>query len=144
MTSEPSIDAEAFKKFEREGYSRVAQGYDKATAMVTSQVNDAVLDAVGGRPSRRAAHEVRVGHQSQDRESTGAHHPADADAAGGPSHRVARASSWEMSAEGRLVELGITLRQLRPGEASGQPPLRGRARTGARGWRALRAKSALI
>ena len=50
MTSEPSIDAEAFKKFEREGYSRVAQGYDRATAMVTSQVNDAVLDAVGAGP----------------------------------------------------------------------------------------------
>jgi len=50
MTPEPTIDVEAFKKFEREGYSRVAQGYDKATAMVTSQVNDAVLDAVGTRP----------------------------------------------------------------------------------------------
>ena len=26
MTPEPAIDVEAFKKFEREGYSRVAQG----------------------------------------------------------------------------------------------------------------------
>jgi SAM-dependent methyltransferase len=50
MTPEPAIDVEAFKKFEREGYSRVAQGYDKATAVVTSQVNDAVLDAVGTGP----------------------------------------------------------------------------------------------
>jgi hypothetical protein len=45
MTPEPAIDVEAFKKFEREGYSRLAQGYDKATAMVTSQVDDAILDA---------------------------------------------------------------------------------------------------
>ena len=50
MTPEPSIDVEAFKTFEREGYSRVAHSYDKATAMVTSQVNDAVLDAVGAGP----------------------------------------------------------------------------------------------
>jgi SAM-dependent methyltransferase len=46
MTPEPMIDVEAFKKFEREGYSRVAQGYDEATASVTSQVNDAILEAV--------------------------------------------------------------------------------------------------
>jgi SAM-dependent methyltransferase len=46
MTLEPAIDVGAFKKFEREGYSRVAQGYDQATASVTSQVNDAILDAV--------------------------------------------------------------------------------------------------
>ena len=50
MTSESTIDVEAFKRFEREGYSRVARGYDKATAMVTSQANDAALDAVGTRP----------------------------------------------------------------------------------------------
>lgn len=49
MTSEPTIDVDAFKAFEREGYSRVAKEYDKATAMVTSQVNDAVLNAVGAR-----------------------------------------------------------------------------------------------
>jgi ubiquinone/menaquinone biosynthesis C-methylase UbiE len=46
MAPEPTIDAEAFKKFEREGYSGVALGYDRATAAVTSQVNQAVLDAV--------------------------------------------------------------------------------------------------
>lgn len=50
MTPEPAIDVEAFKKFEREGYSRVAQGYDQATASVTSQVNDAILDAVEAGP----------------------------------------------------------------------------------------------
>jgi SAM-dependent methyltransferase len=50
MTPEPTIDVDAFKAFEREGYSRVAQDYDKATATVTSQVNAAVLDAVGTRP----------------------------------------------------------------------------------------------
>jgi SAM-dependent methyltransferase len=50
MTPEPTIDAEVFKKFEREGYSGVAQGYDRATAAVTSQVNQAVLDAVAAGP----------------------------------------------------------------------------------------------
>jgi SAM-dependent methyltransferase len=50
MTPEPTIDVEAFKKFEREGYSGVAQGYDTATAAVTSQVNQAVLDAVTAGP----------------------------------------------------------------------------------------------
>jgi len=50
MTSEPAINVEAFKKFEREGYSRMAQGYDQATASVTSQANDAILDAVGTGP----------------------------------------------------------------------------------------------
>ena len=44
MTDQPA--SEAFKQFEREGYSRVAEGYDKATTKVTSQVNDAILDAV--------------------------------------------------------------------------------------------------
>jgi SAM-dependent methyltransferase len=46
MTEQPPIDPEAFKRFERAGYSRVAEGYDQATAQVTSQVNDTVLDAV--------------------------------------------------------------------------------------------------
>ncbi|MFN6563124.1 MAG: class I SAM-dependent methyltransferase [Nostoc sp. ChiSLP01] len=46
MTSDPAIDREAFKQFEREGFSRVAQGYDEAIAQVTSQVNQAILDAV--------------------------------------------------------------------------------------------------
>ncbi len=44
MTDQPAV--EAFKQFERDGYSRVAEGYDNATAKVTSQVNDAILDAV--------------------------------------------------------------------------------------------------
>ena len=47
MTDHPAIDREAFKQFERAGYSRVAAGYDKAAAPVTSQINDAILDAVG-------------------------------------------------------------------------------------------------
>jgi SAM-dependent methyltransferase len=46
MTEQPPIDHEAFKQFERTGYSRVAEGYDQATAPVTAQVNDTVLDAV--------------------------------------------------------------------------------------------------
>src|SRR5262245_50885092 len=50
MTPEPTIDVEAFKKFEREGYSSVAQGYARATAAATSQVNQAVLDAVAAGP----------------------------------------------------------------------------------------------
>jgi SAM-dependent methyltransferase len=50
MTPEPAIDVEAFKKFEREGYSRVAHGYDRATATVTSQVNEIILDAVRTTP----------------------------------------------------------------------------------------------
>src|SRR5512145_433625 len=50
MTPEPAIDVEAFKKFEREGYSGVARGYDRVTATVTSQVNQAVLDAVAAGP----------------------------------------------------------------------------------------------
>jgi SAM-dependent methyltransferase len=47
MTDHPPIDDAAFKQFEREGYSRVAEGYDQATAKVTAQVNEAILDAVG-------------------------------------------------------------------------------------------------
>jgi len=50
MAPEPASDAEAFKNFEREGYSRVAQAYDRATAVVTSQINDAILEAVGAGP----------------------------------------------------------------------------------------------
>lgn len=46
-------DREAFKRFERDGFSRIAGGYDRAIAEVTSQVNDALLDAVGtGRGTR--------------------------------------------------------------------------------------------
>jgi SAM-dependent methyltransferase len=47
MTDHPPIDDVAFKQFEREGYSRVAEGYDQATAKVTAQVNEAILDAAG-------------------------------------------------------------------------------------------------
>jgi hypothetical protein len=43
MTDQPPIDREAFKQFERTGYSRVAEVYGKTTAQVTSQLNDAVL-----------------------------------------------------------------------------------------------------
>lgn len=41
MMGDPAIDREAFKEFEREGFSRVAQGYDGAIAQVTSQANEA-------------------------------------------------------------------------------------------------------
>ena len=51
MTPNSAIDVEAFKKFEREGFSRVAQGYDQATATITAQVNDAILDAVKAGPA---------------------------------------------------------------------------------------------
>jgi SAM-dependent methyltransferase len=44
------IDDQAFKKFERDGYSGVAEGYAKKTARVSSQANDAILDAVAAGP----------------------------------------------------------------------------------------------
>jgi ubiquinone/menaquinone biosynthesis C-methylase UbiE len=53
MADQPTIDHHAFKQFERAGYSRVAEGYDQATAQVTSQVNDAMLDAVEARSGTR-------------------------------------------------------------------------------------------
>jgi ubiquinone/menaquinone biosynthesis C-methylase UbiE len=53
MADQPTIDHHAFKQFERAGYSRVAEGYDQATAQVTSQVNDTVLDAVETRRGTR-------------------------------------------------------------------------------------------
>jgi SAM-dependent methyltransferase len=53
MADHPAIDPEAFKQFERAGYSRVAAGDEQATAPVTSQVNDAILDAVGTAPGTR-------------------------------------------------------------------------------------------
>jgi putative tryptophan/tyrosine transport system substrate-binding protein len=40
------------------------------------------------RSAPRAAHEVRAGHQPQDRQGSGPHHPAVAAGAGGSSHRV--------------------------------------------------------
>ena len=42
-----AIDAKAFKAFEREGYSRVAERYDEVAARATLQVNEPLLDAVG-------------------------------------------------------------------------------------------------
>ena len=53
MADQPTIDIDAFKRFESEGYSRVAQSYDRASAPVTAQANEALLDAAGvGRGSR--------------------------------------------------------------------------------------------
>src|ERR671932_197204 len=49
MTGHPPIDPEAFKQFERDGFSRIAQGYDQAIAKVTAQIDEAILDAVGTR-----------------------------------------------------------------------------------------------
>lgn len=46
MHLQSTIDPEAFKHFEREGYSRVASGYEEVAAPVTAQANDAILDAV--------------------------------------------------------------------------------------------------
>ncbi|MDZ8023264.1 MAG: methyltransferase domain-containing protein [Nostoc sp. DedQUE11] len=53
MTGDPAIDREAFKQFERDGFSRVAQGYDGAIAQVTSQINETILDAVETRYGTR-------------------------------------------------------------------------------------------
>jgi SAM-dependent methyltransferase len=47
MTQSPGFDQEAFRQFERSGYSRVAGPYDSATARVTAQIHDPMLDAVG-------------------------------------------------------------------------------------------------
>lgn len=44
------IDEQAFKNFERDGYSGVAEGYANKTALVSSQANDAILDAVAAGP----------------------------------------------------------------------------------------------
>jgi SAM-dependent methyltransferase len=41
----PTIDNEAFKRFERNSYSEVAQGYADKTAHVSAQSNDMILDA---------------------------------------------------------------------------------------------------
>ncbi|MBE9001796.1 methyltransferase domain-containing protein [Nostoc sp. LEGE 12447] len=49
MTLDPIVTHEAFKEFERDRFSDVAQGYDRAIAVVTSQVNEAILDAVGAK-----------------------------------------------------------------------------------------------
>ena len=41
----PTIDNEAFKRFERASDSEVAQGYADKTARVSAQSNDMILDA---------------------------------------------------------------------------------------------------
>jgi SAM-dependent methyltransferase len=53
MPLPPGFDREAFRQFERSGYSGLASAYDSGTARVTAQVNDPMLDAVGaGRGTR--------------------------------------------------------------------------------------------
>src|SRR5688572_3808046 len=53
MANQPAIDVKAFKQFERDGYSRVAESYDRASAPVTAQANATILDAAGvGRGTR--------------------------------------------------------------------------------------------
>lgn len=47
MQQSPGIDREAFRQFERTGYSSLASAYDSGTARVTAQVNAPMLDAVG-------------------------------------------------------------------------------------------------
>ena len=49
------------------------------------------------RLTRRAAHQVRVGRQPQDRQSPRPHDPAVGAGAGGPGHRVARAGPRALS-----------------------------------------------
>jgi SAM-dependent methyltransferase len=53
MTLPPGLDLQAFRDFERTGYSRVASAYDCVTSPVTGKINDPMLDAVGaGRGTR--------------------------------------------------------------------------------------------
>lgn len=47
MTHQPTIDPKALKQFERARFSQVAAAYDQTVAKVTSQVDEALLDAVG-------------------------------------------------------------------------------------------------
>ncbi|MFN6474889.1 class I SAM-dependent methyltransferase [Nostoc sp. DedQUE07] len=49
MTDNSTITHEAFKQFERDKFSLIAQEYDRAIAVVTSQVDEAILDAVGAK-----------------------------------------------------------------------------------------------
>ncbi|MEH2179952.1 hypothetical protein [Nostoc sp.] len=53
MTDDSTITHEAFKQFERDKFSLVAQEYDRAIAVVTSQVDEAILDAVGAKSGTR-------------------------------------------------------------------------------------------
>ena len=47
MADSPAFDPVSFKQFEKEGYSRVAEGYNFLSAKTTSQTNQPMLDAVG-------------------------------------------------------------------------------------------------
>ena len=47
MADSPAFDPVSFKQFEKEGYSRVAKGYNVLSAKTTAQVNQPMLDAVG-------------------------------------------------------------------------------------------------
>jgi SAM-dependent methyltransferase len=53
MADDPTIAHNAFKEFERDRFSLVAEGYDQAIAVVTSQANEAILDAVGAKSGLR-------------------------------------------------------------------------------------------
>ena len=43
------FDQQAFRQFERDGYSGVAEGYAKKIALVSAQTNDAILNAVNAK-----------------------------------------------------------------------------------------------
>jgi ubiquinone/menaquinone biosynthesis C-methylase UbiE len=45
MSGQTEFDEVAFRQFERDGYTRVAEGYGSKTAIITAQANDAILDA---------------------------------------------------------------------------------------------------
>ena len=47
MSDPPAFDPIPFKQFEKEGYSKVAKEYNVRSTKTTSQVNQAMLDAVG-------------------------------------------------------------------------------------------------
>ncbi|OYD99211.1 class I SAM-dependent methyltransferase [Nostoc sp. 'Peltigera membranacea cyanobiont' 232] len=53
MADDPTIAHNAFKEFDRNRFSLVAEGYDQAIAVVTSQANEAILDAVGAKSGLR-------------------------------------------------------------------------------------------
>lgn len=47
MAGETNFDRNAFQQFEKDGYSRVAKGYNSTTVITTSQANPFMLDATG-------------------------------------------------------------------------------------------------
>lgn len=59
------IDAVVPLGYVRPALSRVAKGYDKATAMVASQVNDGVLDAVGTGPALKQTFRMQTPRTSR-------------------------------------------------------------------------------